>query len=174
MSLGGMIVLDWGARYPDDFGALIACSTSSAGLTPPWKRMQLRVIPRVIATLARRDPLARERAVLAMTTALNPNLDAIAEEWAAVQVERPMKRANVVRQLRAAMGFRVTGTPRAKLLLLAGAGDALTHPDATAALAQHLGVPSKIHPQAGHELALDAPEWLCSETVEWLRATGVA
>jgi hypothetical protein len=66
-----------------------------------------------------------------------------------------------VRQLAAALRFRIPrGGHRANLLVVASASDRLVDPACSVLLARRWKVPLRVHPSAGHELALDDPEWL--------------
>jgi alpha-beta hydrolase superfamily lysophospholipase len=171
MSLGGMIGLDWLNRHPSDFAGAILCSTSAGGLSPPWQRMKLSVVPRVLGAFTQTDPVARERTILSFTTSARTpaELDQVAAEWARHPSDQPMSRQVVINQLRAGLTFRAPLSVAPPVLFLAGERDQMMAADATRALAAALRAPVHVHPTAGHELALDAPDWLAEQMANWFR-----
>ncbi|MCK6526801.1 alpha/beta hydrolase [Myxococcota bacterium] len=167
VSLGGMVAMEWCAAHPGDFIRTVLVNTSSGGISPPWRRLDLRVLPGVVRALAGSDPLARERRVLAMTTRLRGDLDALAARYAAVSRERPMSRGTVLAQLRAGARFRAPDTLPGPVLVLSSRGDRLTHPSCPRALAARFGAALALHPDAGHDLPLDDPAWVAARVAEW-------
>ena len=171
MSLGGMVAMAWCAEHPEDFARLVLACTSAGDLSAPWRRFDLRILPTGLGVLAERDPVRREEKVLSMNTRVLASPAAVAEEWARF---RPMAPGNVVRQLLAARAFHAPARVEVPALVLSGARDPLADPSCSRVLASHLGVPFAVHPDAGHELALDAPDWFAGEVAAWLAATARA
>ena len=171
MSLGAMTAAAWCARHPEDFARLVLAGASAGDLSPPWRRFGLRVLPAALAALAGRDPVRRERRILSMVACIAQGRDEVAEAWARYP---PMPRENVLRQVRAARTWRAPARLDVPALVVAGDGDQLADPSCSRLLASHLGAPLALHPAAGHELSLDAPEWLAGEVAAWLATTGRA
>jgi len=163
VSLGGMVAMQWCAAHPEEFAAVVLINTSAANLSAPWRRMRLAVVPPVLRALAERDPARREERILKMTTRLRGELPAVAREWAGFHAERPMARANVLRQLLAAARFRAPDGLQMPALVVSGAHDPLTDPQCPQRLAQRFGARLAVHPQAGHDLATDDPVWLATQ-----------
>ena len=119
---------------------------------------------------------ARERAILAMTSAVRRGADergALVEAWCAYRRERPVSAANAVRQLFAAARYRAPpSAPPVPLLLLASRGDALCDVRCSRRIAQRWGLVLAEHPAAGHDLPLDAGEWVAQAMAAWLAANG--
>ena len=174
MSLGGMVAMQWCADHPDDFARVILCNTSAANLSSPLRRMNARVLPSVFRALMSRDAVERERIILSISTALQTDLDPTARLWASFQADRPVSRMMVLRQLWAASRFIAPKELKTPALILAGAHDPLTDPSCPRRLAAHLKVPLETHPAAGHEMALDAPEWLAERVGHWIGTGPVA
>jgi alpha-beta hydrolase superfamily lysophospholipase len=168
MSLGGMVAMHWCATSPEDFAGVALCNSSAANLSRPWKRMDLRVVPTVVRALFSRDPVRTERLILSMTTRRATGLDAVAAAWASYQADRPVTRATVLRQLWAASRFPAPARLTVPAVILAGAHDPLADPSCQRSLSKHFGVPLMVHPEAGHELALDAPDWFADCIATWL------
>jgi pimeloyl-ACP methyl ester carboxylesterase/alpha-ketoglutarate-dependent taurine dioxygenase len=171
ISLGGMVAMAWCAAHPGDFARLVLVSTSAGDLSRPWKRFDPRVLPGGVRALAARDPVRREARVLSITTRLVADVPAVAAEWARYHEARPMASADVLRQLLAAARFHAPARVEVPALILAGGRDPMTDPSCARMLASHLGVPFDVHPEAGHELALDAPDWLAGRVAAWIETT---
>jgi pimeloyl-ACP methyl ester carboxylesterase len=170
ISLGGMVAMQWCGDHPLDFVRAVLINTSAGNLSAPWRRIDLRVLPRVLRTLVSRDALGRQRNMLEMTTRLATNLPELAARWAKVQEESPIRRATVLRQLWAGARFRAPARIEAPVLVLAGARDPFTDPGCPKKVAAHFGARLEVHPDAGHDLPLDAPDWVAERIADWARA----
>ncbi|MEI8256191.1 MAG: alpha/beta hydrolase [Deltaproteobacteria bacterium] len=170
ISLGGMVALAWAGAYPRDFERLVVVNSSAGDLNVPWQRMRLDVFGGVLQSLRDRSEVGRERRVLAMTTRIFADVDARATEWATYMRDRPMRRANVGRQILAATRFRSPSRIDVPLLVLSGAGDALADPACSRAIAARYGARHEQHPAAGHDMSTDAPEWLAERVRDWMAA----
>ena len=147
-------------------------NSSAAPFSPFWRRLRPGNYGRILCQgLLSRDRLARERMILDITTNhLSPlERDAVARRFLAVARARPVSAANTVRQLWAAARFRAPARlPEGpSVLVINGAGDRLVHPDCSRALARAWERPLAVHPDAGHDLSLDAPAWLTDTLVRW-------
>jgi pimeloyl-ACP methyl ester carboxylesterase len=174
ISLGAMVSLDWLRRWPGDpLAGLVTLNTSVGGLCRPWERMRIPALLRTLAALAEADPLARELAILNLTTREHREDRALAAKHVALHAARPIRRINVIRQLLAAASLRVdsltTSTP---VLVLSGAGDRMVDPCCSARIAAMLGAAHAVHPSAGHDLSLDDPGWCADQISAWWRGPG--
>ena len=160
ISLGGMVTLQWAHDFPSDFEGAVVIDTSAGDLSPPWHRMDLSVLPNVARALRDTDDVRRERTILATTTRMARDLDAVASRWADYHRERPMRRANVLRQLAAASRWRSPARIDVPLLVLRAAADPLARPVCGERIAAKYGAESALHPSAGHDLPLDDPQWV--------------
>jgi pimeloyl-ACP methyl ester carboxylesterase len=169
MSLGAMVAVDWACSAPQDMAGCVLINTSLRGLSPFWQRLQ----PRNYALLAGvmvpgRTPLEREQAVLAVTSNQPAHQGETAAAWAAVACQRPVSRGNAFRQLLAAARYRAPAQPPAvPALLLSSAGDRLVSMQCSQRIAAAWGWPLRIHPDAGHDLPLDAPGWVQQQICDW-------
>lgn len=162
LSFGGMVALDWALHSPEDCAGLVLIS-SSCRLSPPWRRLQPRQWAPVIRMLGQADSAARERAILALTSN-RPLSISVLEQWQAIQRERPVQRVDVIRQLYAASCYKPPGgMPQMPTLVLASQGDRLTDWCCSRDLAESLECPLEVHPNAGHDLPLDDPQWLIAQ-----------
>lgn len=167
ISLGGMIGLDWCARYPGDFERAVIINSSTAE-TPVWQRFLPSSIPNLVLGRFRAD-VPRERAILAQT-ANNPDLDldALSQRWAGyLQTQRPSS-ASIARQITAAIAFRMPKRIDTPLLVLTSANDRLVSSSASSMIANTFDAPLAVHTSAGHDLPLDDGAWIAEQVRRWI------
>jgi pimeloyl-ACP methyl ester carboxylesterase len=164
-----MTCLEWLRRWPEEVEGMVAINTSVGGLSKPWERMRPRAMVETLRTIARIDPVARERAVLDLTTSRHRDDLELARRQAALSRARPVRRWNIARQILAAGGFRYRGErAHVPLLVLSSAGDRMVAPVCSRAVAEAYGGRLRVHPEAGHDLSLDEPTWCVDEIEAWL------
>ncbi|MCB9682537.1 MAG: alpha/beta fold hydrolase [Alphaproteobacteria bacterium] len=168
-SLGGMVALQWAATWPDGLGAVVVGNTSAGDASPPWRRITPPALVRMARAASTRDPVAREHAVLGLISARQTDARRaeLARRYADLQAERPLSGATLLAQLRAGAGFRAPRHLDVPLLVLTGGGDRFVDPRCGAALARRYGAPRAHHPDAGHDLGLDAPAWVVAAARAW-------
>lgn len=174
MSLGAMVALEWAHTAPKEVAGCVLINTSLRGFNPFWQRLQ----PRNYAALARLmsprlTPLQREQAVLAMTSNRATHLADTAVAWATLARSRPVRPGNALRQLLAAARYSAPPQPPpVPALVLASARDRLVSVKCSQRMAEAWGWPLQVHPDAGHDLPLDAPEWVQRQIVQWWQSSG--
>jgi pimeloyl-ACP methyl ester carboxylesterase len=167
ISLGGMVALDWCARYPGDFQRAVVINTSSSDTTSFRHRFN-PAAARDLIVAAFRSPVAVERAALAASSNRSSDeLDVIAKQWAQWQRERGASRVNAVRQAGAAVKFTLPEMLKVPLLVLTSRGDRLVSHHSSDEIAKRLGAQIKVHDKAGHDLPLDDPAWVCEQIARW-------
>lgn len=169
LSLGGMLGWDWSCAYPEEITGLVVMNTSLGGTCPLTKRMFPSAFFRLSSAFLRRDPVARERAILGLMSHRRKDVAALAERWAEYARQCPVSSVNVLRQLRAAARFHPGSEPPSRSVLVLNSGsDRVTSPACSLAIAQHYGLTMHTHPKAGHDLPLDAPVWVIEQLARWL------
>lgn len=168
LSMGGMVALDWAQEVPTgEIQALVLINTSS-GFSPPWHRMRPTTWPRVVRLLARRELFHREADILRLSSARPVALETV-KHWYRIQRQRPVSLPNALRQMKAAMSYKPRQhRPLPDALLLASRGDRIVHWKCSQILEQRWQWTLKLHPDAGHDLPLDDPEWIISQVQAWL------
>lgn len=169
MSMGAMVALDWAQRAPSSLAGCVLINTSLRPFSPWHQRLRPQRIGSLlrIALLAASD-VERERLILRMTSHHCADAAAVIATWARVRAERPVSRANALRQLWAAARYRApAATPSVPLLVLASARDALVDVRCSQRLAERWGVPIAIHPSAGHDVPLDDAAWVIDQVARW-------
>ncbi len=175
LSLGAMVAVEWSAMHPADLEKLVLINTSLAPLNPFYHRLRPGNYPALFRHLLCGSILERERIILNLTSTLNrtPEEESfLLEQWLSFARNSPVSRANIFRQLLAAISFRAgKAPPSVPLLMLAGQQDRLVNVKCSIALANLWNCPIKLHPNAGHDLPLDDGEWVARQVKEWIDAT---
>jgi len=170
LSLGAMVVEAWSELYPDELEKMVLINTSLAPFNPFYHRLRpknyLVLIRLLYASAAQRESL-----ILRLTSnrSRTENMQTTLQQWIAYAEECPVTRANMLRQLGAAMRYRAARiTPPVPVLLLAGQQDQLVNAKCSLALARHWGCAIRLHPAAGHDLPLDDGVWVAQQVKAWL------
>ena len=163
MSLGAMVAVAWAVAYPQEVAAQVLLNTSLRPFSPFYQRLR----PHNYALLLRLALLGGsaerwERSILRITS--NGDHTEVLPRWIALRQQRPVSRANAVRQLLAAARYQApTHPPPVPTLLLASAQDQLVSVACSRSLAQHWQCALQVHPTAGHDLPLDAGAWVVQQ-----------
>lgn len=164
MSLGAMLAVQLAVLAPQQVASLVLINTSAGALTPFYQRLRWQQYPKVLSAFI--APLRQREQLILQLTSLRwqqPQLQRAVD----IARHRPVQRLNVLRQLLAASRFRLPMKPQCPLLLLSGAADQLVDPICSERLADYWQVAHLQHPSAGHDLVLDAPDWLLSQLVQF-------
>lgn len=172
LSLGGMVALEWAARYPEEVQKLVIINSSAANLSLPWERLNWKLIPTLLKASTQKDPVLREKAIL-MLTSNRPreDLERTAVQWAAFADNPTLSRKNALKQLGAAVAFKAPAKEKihCKTLVLSSMRDRFTSAKCSYSLSRHYGFHQAVHPTAGHDLTLDDPEWVSEQVRVFLQ-----
>lgn len=172
LSLGAMVAVEWGRQNPAEIEKLVLINTSLTPHNPFYHRLRPANYPALLGFLLHGSAVHRERTILRLTssqTRTEQQQKALLEQWVAYAHECPVTRANILRQLKAAIGYRAAQTaPPVPLLLLAAQQDRLVNVKCSLTLAKQWGCDIKVHPTAGHDLPLDDWFWVAQQVKEWL------
>jgi pimeloyl-ACP methyl ester carboxylesterase len=170
-----MVAVEWSNKHPAEFERLVLINTSLAPLNPFYHRLRPGNYLALFRHLICGSIIERERIILRLTSTLQrtpEEVTSLLNQWQSFARECPVSRANILRQLLAAMTFRaITTPPPVPLLLLASQQDSLVNVKCSIALGKQWNCPIKIHPYAGHDLPLDDGEWVARQVNEWIHAT---
>ena len=167
LSLGGMLAIDWAAQFPAEVASVSLINSSAGGLSPFYRRLRWQNYPLIFRSLLGAAP-QRERLILRLSSARAQVQQDLIPVWQLWQQQRPVSKANALRQLLAASRFRLPTTLGCPLLVLSSLGDTLVDASCSAALAGYFNAEHKQHPWAGHDLALDDPNWLCQQLAAFI------
>jgi pimeloyl-ACP methyl ester carboxylesterase len=171
ISMGGMLATAWAHRYPREVASLCLMASSMRPFSPVWQRLRPQQWSLILSLLfSGASDEAWERAILQMTTTSVDAAQAL-PHWLRIRRERPVSTRNALRQLLAAATFSAPRqSPVMPTLVLCGARDALVDPRCSQAIADAWHCPVHLHPDAGHDLPLDAPQWVIDQLRAWLPA----
>ena len=167
ISLGGMVALDWCARYGRDFERCVVINASTR-LSRRGQRLRARTIAE-LAPIVFGQHVDRARALLRITSNASPtDSEALARLHARWLEERPLAVSNVLRQLLAAAMFELPPHVETPTLVVSSRGDRMVSWRCSETIACALGAPLALHRSGGHDLTIDAPDWVAAEVSRWL------
>ncbi len=170
LSLGAMVAVDWSQRYPDEIDNMVLINTSLAPYNPFYQRLRPSNYPALITALLHGSTAQRESLILRLTSkqSATAQAPALLQQWVGYAHACPISRANILRQLLAAIRYRAARhPPPMPVLLLAGAQDQLVNPQCSLNIAQKWGCALALHPTAGHDLPLDDGAWVALKITEF-------
>jgi pimeloyl-ACP methyl ester carboxylesterase len=170
MSMGAMVATAWAEGHPEEVEACVLINTSFGGFSPLQRRFRPRAWGVLLRYLVTTSPEGQERLIFGLTSQLAKPPAHLINEWVAIRTSRPVHTGNALRQLLAAARFRAPFAPPARTLILASAGDRLADPRCSMEIARRWHCAIAIHPTAGHDLPLDAGDWVAKEILAWLAA----
>lgn len=167
LSLGAMVAWEWMRGHPEDICGAILINTSFAGLSPFYQRLRWQSYGDFISLAMTRDVHDRETQILRLVSHCRD--EQIAQAWARIQNERPIRLKNSFRQIMAAATYRPGDIkPRQPVLLLNGVGDRLVAPACSEAIQKKVNLEFRRHPWAGHDLTLDDGAWVALQLKDWV------
>ncbi|HVJ64662.1 MAG TPA: alpha/beta hydrolase [Bdellovibrionota bacterium] len=171
LSMGSMVSLSWCASFAKDFDYQFLMNVSSSKDSTPWQRILLSNVPTFTALARAEDKVLRERKILDMCTNMlsDETKNELAETWAKIALPKAQIRRVAVAQLVASSRFRRPSKVTVPTLAMASAADRLVDPTCTMRIAEALGLMLEIHPTAGHELAIDDPDWVIARIQAFLK-----
>lgn len=167
LSMGGLVAAEWASAWPDSVAGVALLNSSLRGLSPWYRRMRPPAAVALLGLLlSPAPPLRWERTIFSLTSNRPALRDATLPQWLALRDAAPVTHGNVWRQLWAAARHTAL-RPVPPVLVVVSQGDRLVDPRCSADLARAWQAPLAVHPTAGHDLPLDAPEWLVRQLADW-------
>nr|WP_314898758.1 alpha/beta hydrolase [uncultured Deefgea sp.] len=158
VSLGAMVAIEWMRQSPQDIASATLINTSLRPINPFYQRLRPHNYTRLLSIICH-TTAEQERIILQLTS--NHAHPATLQQWIAYQQQYPISKLNILRQLWAAATYRAPiEPPKTALQLISSQHDRLVDQQCSLTLAKLWGVPHAVHPSAGHDLLLDAPQWL--------------
>ena len=170
LSLGGMVAVEWASRYPQEIASCVLINTSMRPYSPFYRRLRWQNYPALLRQLLLGDQASQEALILRLTSfKVGAGNAKLVDQWLAYQRQYPVSRRNALRQLLSAARFRAPAIrPAMPLLILAGSRDRLVDPGCSRRLARAWQTAHENHPDAGHDLPLDQPDWVAQTVAQWL------
>jgi len=173
MSLGAMVATEWARTAPEEISGCVLVNTSFRPFSPFFHRLRPRNYAALLGLALRpRSPETIERTVWRLTSNAPDPRNAVIDDWVAARIRRPVSAVNALRPLVAAARYRApTLAPSPPALLLASQNDQLVNSRGSVASARGWRCARALHPDAGHDLPLDAPQWVIEQVRRWLAQT---
>lgn len=170
ISLGGMMSRCWMEKYPDDFKKVVLMNTSFRGISKLFHRLQPSALFTFVRLFLTINTAFRELGILRLVSnSPEDKLQAILPSWIKIQKDAPVKKNSFIAQIKAALKYHPPlEKPKAQLLILAGAADRLCHCQCSIDVYKTWGGKLELHPYAGHDLPMDAPEWIIKHIKIWV------
>ncbi|MBM5570777.1 MULTISPECIES: alpha/beta fold hydrolase [Deefgea] len=166
LSLGAMVAIEWAKLAPQQIASATLINTSLRPYNPFYQRLRPRNYP-ALFQLMNSTPEEQERLILKFTS--NQPAKATLMRWIEYQQQYPISRANILRQLWAAATYRAPPVaPPIRLQFLSSEQDQLVNNQCSHTLARAWHQPHAVHPSAGHDLTLDAPEWVIQQLFNFI------
>ena len=168
LSMGGMVATQWAHQHPTELASMTLVSSSMRPFSPFWDRLQPGLWPAIGKVIWHHADAQRIEQLILSATA-NAATPGLLADWVAIRRQRPVSVGNALRQLWAAARYRAPDTPPpVPCLVLSGQADRVVHPRCSAAIAKAWGARHFSHPDAGHDLPIDAPAWLMARWCDFL------
>lgn len=163
LSLGAMVTVDWMRRYPAEIHKAFLVGTSSSSNSRFYERFRLINLIKGAPLLTAKNESVWEETILGMVA----NNDQRRREELPLLLEytrtHKMKPSNVLRQLLAASRYRFPKAAPGNVQLIGSYGDRLVSPRCTLRIAEAWKLQPLMHPSAGHDIAVDDPQWLLKQ-----------
>ncbi|MFZ4714456.1 MAG: alpha/beta fold hydrolase [Bacteriovoracaceae bacterium] len=169
ISLGGMLTVEWISKNPYDFKKAVVINSSLKGFSSLFKRMLPKNYPTLFKIAGAKSVEEKEENTLRMVCNNMQTFDKTLALWIKIQKKKPVSTYNAARQIWAAMTYTPTKVkPKTPILIINSAKDRLVDPNCSVDIANKWNLPILTHPEAGHDLSGDAPDWLADELSKWL------
>ena len=174
LSLGGMVAVEWLNTYPEECAAAVLISTSLRGLNPFYQRLLPSSYPAVFKSLLLSGGIEENekrnlKLISNIVSGDKTKAENTVKQWVAYASECPVAGRNGLRQLLAAIRFRVPSqAPVIPILVLRSLADKLVSPECSSTLAEHWNLPMETHPDAGHDIPLDDGDWVSEKIAAWV------
>lgn len=174
VSLGGMVAWEWMRQHPQEIAGASLINTSFATLNPFYQRLRWQSLGKLASILTEHDRYRRELGVVSLVSNRPEHYQQTADDWRKIQSLRPISAWNSLRQIVAAAQFKPgLHRPEPPILLLNGRGDRLVAPECSHAIHRQWQLELESHPWAGHDLTLDAPDWVAEKLTAWVESQPV-
>lgn len=171
LSMGGMMVMHWLQNFPYDVASATLINSSFRGLSPFYQRLQKSNYSQILRALWQSID-DREALILQLTANSQAARQQALPSWQRIARQHPVRRRNALRQIIAAARFKPLLKPlTAPLFVIASQHDRIVDVRCSEAISHYWKTPIATHPSAGHDLPLDAPDWLVEQLHSWLKVS---
>ncbi|MCP8899519.1 alpha/beta fold hydrolase [Gilvimarinus xylanilyticus] len=162
LSMGAMAALELALAESERVKALVLINPSSR-LNRFYQRLRWRSFMPVVKNLLDSNTLRCERRILRMVSNDEQVRRKLLAPWCEIQQARPVAKKNLIAQLRAASGYRLSQAPAAPTRILYSRRDRMVDRQCSQTLAAYLSCEARAHEDAGHDLPADDAEWVIEQ-----------
>jgi pimeloyl-ACP methyl ester carboxylesterase len=160
ISLGGMIALKWCELYPENISSVSIINSSLRQCSKLSERLVPQNYSKILQALFMNDAYEQEKRILEITsnkfTETSINLDMFGRLSSLHRVSK----INFARQLLLASKIHINHLNNIPLKVISSENDRLVDSSCSKAIAELFQGQQFTHQTAGHDIALDEPEWL--------------
>ena len=167
-SLGGMVAIRWAYEYPKQFHKVFLLNTSDQSSKVFPERSSFFMIKQMLKIISTSDIVKKENAILDMVSNSSKARDRNRDRWIELAANRPMKTLSQINQTIAAAKFKAPKKLEVPLVYLTSTADRMVSHKCSEKLGKTHHAPVYTHDKGGHDLAMDAPEWLSSQITSHL------
>lgn len=163
ISLGGMVAMEMIRIHPGSVDTVTLINSSFKNINSLFERLQPEALWHILRAAMATTAEAREEEVLKMVSN-SSDRQLMVPRWSEIARLRPVTPINFLKQLVAAATYELPQQkPEVPIFLLTSDGDRMVSSQCSKKLAEHWQLPIAIHPNAGHELYIDDPEWVIKQ-----------
>lgn len=162
VSLGAMITVEWMHRYPNEITKAYLVCTSSSNYSSFYKRF-LPLNYFMAAQMLSKKGIEKEKIILKMVTNNLYRREAELKALSDYSEKYPLRIQNIIRQLYAASRYNFPKKAPGDIKLIGSYGDRLVSAQCTLEIAERWNLKPVMHPWAGHDVAIDDPDWLLEQ-----------
>ena len=171
ISMGGMVALALAKKYPQKVASLTLINSSFK----PYAKFYQRLQPKAYAGFLRAwfNPVMRysEREILRLSSNFLAADERLLDQWLDYRRQQPPSRRAAIKQILAASKFQFEADkPVERMLFIASKKDRIVSYKCSEKAALAWGAEYRCHLYAGHDLPLDAPQWLADQIVQWRKS----
>ena len=166
ISLGGMIAMQWAHDYPADFKKLVVINSSARDCSI-LKRLTLPSVKTLLESFVEGDLVKREKKIIDLTSNLRKNDLKLIDSWVKIAQKNRFSKMTAINQLAAAAQFALPSKIKVPMLVLASRADRMVSYECSKQIAGKYNAEIKIHPTAGHDIAVDDANWVVEQIANW-------
>lgn len=168
LSLGSMAMVEWAQQKPKFFEKIILMNTSAANFSNIFRRLSPTALMLGFKLAFQRK--LRQREILSLQATTSLKLSQIEKDFLEdltliedFSRKHSTKATNTLRQLIAAALYVFPKIAPCKTVILNGAKDRFVSPHCSQTIAQNWQTAIVIHPEAGHDISFQFPEWVIEQ-----------
>ena len=162
ISLGSMVAVEMAKKRKNFFHKIYLMNTSFSGLSPFYHRLRWRSFWDFFSIAVISDIRKKELKILKLVSNKPSVWPSLIDFFTEIARKRPCKTSNTLRQLWAASNYFADqkAPQESSFVILGSNGDRMVDSRCSRAISKHWKLPIHVHPWAGHDIAIDDPQWI--------------